>query len=182
MEDHGYAAVNSEKPIFMKHENGDWIMHGLFVDSDDMVHDSTSEKLKLDFIAEYIGDFEITCNSEDLMTSFLGMEVEQDKSSIRLHLDNYIEDTLWEHEAAIKKFVKPKQMPMQPGIVLEYDLCPETPDPLHCFTAGEILCISRSITISISSPRDGILGGKPQFQAHIPQGGRGLWTGRVCRK
>jgi hypothetical protein len=31
MEDHGYAAVNSEKTIFMKHENGDWIMHGLFI-------------------------------------------------------------------------------------------------------------------------------------------------------
>ena len=75
MEDHGYTAVNSEKTIFMKHENGDWIMHGLFVD--DMVHASTSEKLKRDFIAEYKGDFEITC--QDLMT-FLGMEVEQDKS------------------------------------------------------------------------------------------------------
>ncbi len=82
-----YEAVNSEKTIFMKHENGEWIMHGLFVD--DMVHASTSEKFKLDFIAEYKGGFEITC--EDLMTSFLGMEVEQDKtrSSIRLHLDNY---------------------------------------------------------------------------------------------
>ncbi len=73
MEDHGYAAaVNSEKTIFMKHKNGHWIMHGLFVD--DMVHASTSEKLILDFIAEYKVDFEITCN--DLMTSFLCMEVE----------------------------------------------------------------------------------------------------------
>ncbi len=88
MEDHGCAEVNSQKTIFMKHENGNWIMHGLFVD--DMVHASTSKKLKLDFIAEYKGDFEITC--KDLMTSFLGMEVEhwQDKSLIRLHLDNYI--------------------------------------------------------------------------------------------
>jgi hypothetical protein len=41
IEDHGYAAVNSHKTIFMKHENGDWIMHGLFVD--DMVYASTSE-------------------------------------------------------------------------------------------------------------------------------------------
>ncbi len=53
MEDHGYAAVNSKKTILMKHENGDWIMHYLFVD--DMEHASTSEKLKLDFIAEYKG-------------------------------------------------------------------------------------------------------------------------------
>jgi hypothetical protein len=91
MEDHGYAVVNSEKTIFMKHENGDRIMHGLFVD--DMVHASTTEKLKQDFIAEYKGDFQITCN--DLMTSFLGMEpeVEQDHNSIRLHLDTYIQDT-----------------------------------------------------------------------------------------
>jgi hypothetical protein len=55
----------------MKHENGDRIMHRLFVD--EIVHTSTSEKLKLDSIAEYKGDFEITC--EDLMTSFLGIEV-----------------------------------------------------------------------------------------------------------
>ncbi len=50
MEDHGYTVVNSEKTIFMKHENGDWIMHGLFIDN--MVHASTSEKLKQDFIAD----------------------------------------------------------------------------------------------------------------------------------
>ncbi len=35
-------------------------MHGLFVD--DMVHASTSEKLKQDCIAEYRGDFQITCD------------------------------------------------------------------------------------------------------------------------
>ncbi len=107
----------------MKLENGDRIMHGLFVD--DMVHASTSEKLKLDFITEYKGDFEITC--QDLMT-FLGREIEQDKSSIHLHLDNYIQDTVSEYKAAIKKFVKPKQVPMQPGVVLKHDVCPETPD------------------------------------------------------
>jgi hypothetical protein len=55
MEDHGYEAENSEKTIFMKHENEDWIMHCLFVD--DMIHASTSEKRKLEFIAEYQGDF-----------------------------------------------------------------------------------------------------------------------------
>jgi hypothetical protein len=38
------------------------------------------------------------------MTSFLGMEVEQDTNSIRLHLNNYIQDTLSEYKAAIKKF------------------------------------------------------------------------------
>ncbi len=62
-----------------------------------MVHASTSEKLKQDFITEYKGDFQITC--DNLMTSFLGMEVEQDKNSIRLHLENYIQDTLSEYKA-----------------------------------------------------------------------------------
>jgi hypothetical protein len=46
-------------------------MHGFFVD--DIIRASTSEKLKLEIIAEYKGDFEITY--EDLMTSFLGVEV-----------------------------------------------------------------------------------------------------------
>jgi hypothetical protein len=32
------------------------------------------------------------------------MKVEQDKSSIRLHLANYIQDTLLQYKAAIKKF------------------------------------------------------------------------------
>ncbi len=63
MKDHGYEAVNSEKTIFMKHEIGDWMMHGLFVD--DMIHVSPSEKLKLEFIFKCKGGFEITC--EDLM-------------------------------------------------------------------------------------------------------------------
>jgi hypothetical protein len=53
MEDRGYKAVNSKKTIFMNHENGDWIMHGLFVD--DMVHASASKKVELDFISEYKG-------------------------------------------------------------------------------------------------------------------------------
>ncbi len=164
-------------------------MHGLFVH--DMVHVSTSEKLKQDFIAEC--DFQITC--DDLTTSFLCMEVEQDKNSICLHLDYYIQDTLSEYKAAIKKFVKPKQVPMQPGVVLEHDQCPETQIraskrctvPLdqmqpcfHCFTASKILHISRTTAMGSSAPRDGILGDKLQLQADALQGGN-LRTGRICR-
>ncbi len=75
-----------------------------------------------EFITEYKGDFQIKC--DDLMTSFLGMEVEQDKNSICIHLDNYIQDTVSKYKAAIKKFMKPKQVPIQPEVVLEHDLCP----------------------------------------------------------
>jgi hypothetical protein len=63
------------------------------------------------------------------MTSLPRMEVEQDKDSICLHLNNYIQETLSGYKEVIKKFVKPKQVPMQPWVVLEHDLCPETPDP-----------------------------------------------------
>ncbi len=64
------------------------------------------------------------------MKSFLRvrMEVEHDKISIHLHLDTYIQETLSEYKATIKKFVKLKQVPMQPAVVLEHYLCPETPD------------------------------------------------------
>ncbi len=98
-------------------------MHGLFVD--DMVHASTSGRLKLDFIAEYKRDFEITC--EDLMTYFLGMEVEQDKSSIHLHLAT-TSKTHCRSIGSNQEVRETKEVPMQPGIVLEHDLCPETPD------------------------------------------------------
>jgi hypothetical protein len=95
-EDHGYAAVYSQKNIFMKRVNNDWIMHGLFVD--DMIYASTNNVLKQrfvnDYTAQHIGEFEITC--EDLIASFLGMEVEKDRGSIRLHLDNYNQEILAE--------------------------------------------------------------------------------------
>ncbi len=57
------------------------------------------------------------------------MEVEKDAESIRLHLDTYIQEILEEYISTIKKFVKPKQVPMQPGVALEHDDCPETPYP-----------------------------------------------------
>ena len=54
-EEHGYAAVNSEKTIFMKHVEEEWIMHCLYVD--DMIHAATSNKLHNQFISEYREDF-----------------------------------------------------------------------------------------------------------------------------
>ena len=56
MEEHGYAAVNSEKTISMKHVEDEWIMHGLFVD--DMIHAATSDELRDQFIREYQEDFD----------------------------------------------------------------------------------------------------------------------------
>ena len=117
MEEHGYAAVNSEKTIFMKHVGDEWIMHGLFVD--DMIHAATSDELRDQFILEYKEDFDITL--EDVMSTFLGMEIEHNKENLTIHLDKYIQNTLVEYKAAVTKFLEPKQVPMQPGIMLELE-------------------------------------------------------------
>ena len=53
------------------------------------------------------------------MSTFLGMEVEHNKENIAIHLDTCIQETLAEYKAAVTKFLKPKQVPMQPGIMLE---------------------------------------------------------------
>ena len=66
------------------------------------------------------------------MTSFLGLdslEVEQEQGQIRLHLDTYVNEMLEEYKAYIKRDLKPKKIPMQPGVVLTNDDAPETPDP-----------------------------------------------------
>ncbi len=63
------------------------------------------------------------------MTSFLGLEVEQDKGQIRLHLDTYVNEMLQEYKAYIERDLKHKKIPMQPGVVLTKDDAPETPDP-----------------------------------------------------
>ena len=63
------------------------------------------------------------------MTSFLGMEVEQEEGCIKLHLDTYVQGMLDEYKNHIKRDLKPKKTPKQPGVVLTKDDCPETPHP-----------------------------------------------------
>ncbi len=108
MESHDYMAVNNEKIMYMKWEGSAFIMHGLFVD--EMAHSSTSQKMNKKFMKEYSKDFEY--NGVDFMTSFLGLEVEQDKGQIRLHLNTHVNDLLEEYIG-----LKPKKIPMQPGVV-----------------------------------------------------------------
>ena len=120
--------MNSEKTIFLKHVGDEWIMHGLFVD--DMIHAATSDELCDQFISEYLEDFDITL--EDVMPTFLEMEIEHNKENLIIHLDTYIQQTLAEYKAAVTKFLKltRKQVPMQPGVMLELEDCPESPDPV----------------------------------------------------
>ncbi len=125
------------------------------------------------------------------MTSFLGLEVEQDKGQIRLHLDTYVNEML-EYKANIKRDLKPKKIPMQPGVVLTKDDAPETPDPKEqkiyrsfvakiqfvanwvrydisfaAFTIGPFLCISRRIALGRIASFDGISEQQSKFQTRL---------------
>jgi hypothetical protein len=90
MEKNGYPAVNSEKTIFMKCQGDDFIIHCLFVD--DMMYIPTYDARKQEFMEKYTKDFDITGGS--LMETYLDMQLEQSPGKIRLHLNNYIRETL----------------------------------------------------------------------------------------
>ncbi len=79
-------------------------------------------------ISECQEDFDITL--EDVMSPFLGMEIEHNKRDLIIHLDTYIQETLAEYKAAATKFLQLKQVPIQQGIMLELEDCPESPDPV----------------------------------------------------
>ena len=126
MEEHEYMPVNNEKTMFMKWEGEDFIIHGVFVD--DFKTIPTSMKLKEEFERLYSADFEYT--GGNLMTSFLGLEVEQLGTGIHLHLDTYVQELIEEFGIMHRKFVKPKTVPMSPGLVLDNNDCPELPNPI----------------------------------------------------
>ncbi len=91
------------------------------------MHVPTCDKLRDEFLEIYKKDFEITGGG--LVETFPGMEVEQLGKVIRLHLDSYIQEVLTEYKAYIKKALRPKKVPMSPGLVLNNEHCPITPDP-----------------------------------------------------
>jgi hypothetical protein len=92
-----------------------------------MMHIPTCDRLKNEFLELYQKDFEITGGG--LMETFLGMEVEQTGKEIRLHLDKYVRSVLDEYKDFIKKSLRPKRVPMSPGLVLNNEDCPAIPDP-----------------------------------------------------
>jgi hypothetical protein len=64
------------------------------------------------------------------MQSFLGLEVKQLDGCIKLNLDTYIQELIAEYQLIRPIFFKPKNLPMSPGLLLETNDCPETPDPV----------------------------------------------------
>ena len=83
--------------------------------------------MKDEFLVLYKKDFEIIGGCK--METFLGMAVEQKDKSIKIHLDNYIKDVLTEYSAYIKKSLRPKKVPISPGLVFKAEDIPESPDP-----------------------------------------------------
>jgi hypothetical protein len=81
------------------------------------------------------------------MQSILGLEVEQLDCCVKLHLDTYIQELIAEYQLIRPKFLKQKKVPMSPGLVLDANDCPETPDP-------------------VVQKQDHSIVGKDQFAAH----------------
>ncbi len=79
--------------MLMKHKGAKHIIHGLFVD--DMMHISSCDSMKDEFLALYKKDFKITGGSK--MQIFLGMVVEQVDKCIKIHLDNYVKEVITEY-------------------------------------------------------------------------------------
>jgi hypothetical protein len=69
----------------------------------------------------YQKDFEITGGS--FMETFLGMEVEQLGKAMKLHLDSCIQSLLAEYKEFLKKSLRPKRVPMSPGLELNNEDC-----------------------------------------------------------
>ena len=88
MEAHEYLPVNDEKTIFMKWEDDDFILIGVFVDEFSAI--PTTQKLKEEFETLHAKDFDAKGGKP--MESFLGLEVEQGAEGISLHLDTYIQE------------------------------------------------------------------------------------------
>ena len=61
-----------------------------------------------EFFELYAKDFSLS--GGELMTSFLGMEVEQEDGCIKLHLDTYVQEMLNEYTNHIKQELKPKKI------------------------------------------------------------------------
>jgi hypothetical protein len=62
------------------------------------------------------------------METFLGIAVQQDEASIKLHLDLSNQETLAKYNEYIKKTLCTKRLPISPGVILSNKGCPEILD------------------------------------------------------
>ena len=61
------------------------------------------------------------------METFLGMVVEQEDKSIKIHLDNYVKEAIAEYSDYIKKSLRPKKVPISPGAAFRAEEIPSFP-------------------------------------------------------
>jgi len=120
----GYSP-HTDETIFMKWDGNDFIIHSLFVD--DMQHTSTSQALMDEFMEAYARDFEIT--GGDVMSSFLGLQVDHVNSEIHLHMDMYVANVLQEFEEFVCRTLRPKKLPNALNHQLAKADCPAVGDP-----------------------------------------------------
>ena len=59
------------------------------------------------------------------------MEIKQGPVGIDINLDTIIQETIKENQKYVKTALKPKKVPMQPGVMLDSLDCPEVPDPME---------------------------------------------------
>ncbi len=83
--------------------------------------------MKDEFLALYKKDVEITSGGK--MERFLGMVTEQDDKCIKIHLDNYVKGVIAEYSGCIKKSLRPKKLPISPGVAFKAVDVPELLDP-----------------------------------------------------
>ncbi len=129
MENDGYDAMINEKTVFMKQKCAKYIIHGVFqVFVDDMMHIYSCDAVKDEFLTLYKKNFEITGGSK--METFLGMVVGQEDECIKTHPDNYVKEVIAEYSDYSKKSLRPKKVPISPGVTFRTMDVPELPDPL----------------------------------------------------
>jgi hypothetical protein len=119
-----YPAANSEQTIFIKWDGADFIIHGLVVD--DMQSESTSQNLMGEFLAAHGRDFEIT--GGDVMSTFMGLQVDHVNQEIHLHMDNYVEEILREYKEYARSRVTEDSTPHEVADGPNHQVAPAAQD------------------------------------------------------
>ena len=111
------------------------------------------------------------------------------RQSVKLHLDSYNQEVLKDYKEYIKKSLRPKRVPMSPGLVLDNDqifliranrstiaqswlsFSRGIMDSIrYCIIyiiAGSILCTRRSIALGGTASHDGVPRRLSTLQAHL---------------
>ena len=70
-------------------------------------------------------DFKITGGNTIVLETLLGMAVEQNDKSIKIHLDNYVKEAVAEYSDYVREYSRPKKVLISPGIAFKTENYPE---------------------------------------------------------